>query len=182
MLLNGFGHIGLAGAGSVLGRNHHVIDAHGLAVMVFKRNLGLAVGTEDVHRAVLAHFGKLLRELVCPVNGGGHKGGGFVAGKTKHHALVASTLIFGLFAQHALSDVGRLTANGVDNGAGLPVKAHFRAVVANTLDGFAHNLGQVGVAAGGNFASDNGHAGGHQGFASHVGVSVLGQQGIKNGV
>ena len=43
-------------------------------------------------------------------------------------------------------------------------------------------MGQVSVAAGGDFASDNGHTRGHQGFAGHVGVGVLCQQGIKNGI
>lgn len=71
VLFHRLGHIGLAGAGRVLGRNHHVVDAHGFAVLVLKRNLGLAVGAEDIHRAVLAHFGKLLRELVRPQMGAG---------------------------------------------------------------------------------------------------------------
>ena len=182
MLLHGFDDVGLGGGGGVLGGDHHVVDAHGLAVHVFEGDLGLAVRTEEGHGAVLAHLGQLLGELVGPEDGGGHEGGGLVAGKAEHHALVTGALVFGSGAQHALGDVGGLVVDGGDHGAGVGVEAHVGAGVADLADGLAHHVGQVGVARGGDLAGDDRHAGGHQGLAGHVGVGVLGQQGVQDGV
>lgn len=41
--------------------------------------------------------------------------------------------------------------DGGNNGARLPVKAHFGAVIADFLDGFADDLRQIGIALGADF-------------------------------
>ena len=72
--------------------------------------------------------------------------------------------------------------DGGNNGARLPVKAHFGAVVADFLDGFADDLRQIGIALGADFTGDDGHAGRHEGFASHTGVGILFNQCIEDGI
>ena len=166
----------------MLGGDDHVVDAHGLAVHVFEGHLGLAVGAEEVHDAVLAYAGELEGKLVGPVDGGGHQGGGFVRGEAEHHALVASALIFRVFADNALGDIGGLLVDSGEHGAGLSVEAHFGAGVADILDGLTNDGGEVGVTLGGDLAGDDGHAGGHEGLTGHVGVGILLEQGVEHGI
>ena len=117
-----------------------------------------------------------------PVNGGRHERVGFRAGIAEHHALVAGALVFGIFPKNALGNVRRLVVNAGKHGAGLPVKAHVRAVVAHFLYGLAGNLGQIHIAGSGDFSGYNGHAGCDQGFAGNVRIRVLFQYGIQDGV
>ena len=180
--LHGFDDIGLGSGRGVLRGHDHVVDADRLAVDVFKRNLRLAVGTEEVHQTVLTDLGELLRKLVRPVDGGGHQSGSLVARKPEHHALIAGTLIFRVLTVHALRNVAGLMVDGGNNGARLPVKAHFGAVIADFLDGFADDLRQIGIALGADFTGDDGHAGRHEGFASHTGVGILFNQCIEDGI
>ena len=117
-----------------------------------------------------------------PVDRRRHQRLGLVAGKAEHHALVARALLLGLFPGHALGDVHRLLIHRRNNGAGPPVKTHIGTIVANLLDCVADNGGKVGIGLGGDLPGDEGEAGGDQGFASHVGIRVLGQDGIQDAV
>ena len=87
---------------------------------------------------------------------------------------------FPVLTVHALRNVAGLMVDGGNNGARLPVKAHFGAVVADFLDGFADDLRQIGIALGADFTCDDGHAGRHEGFASHTGAGILFNQCIKD--
>ena len=54
----------LADVGAVLAGNDHRVDAHGLAVVVLHGDLALAVRAQVIQRAVLAHLGQALGQLV----------------------------------------------------------------------------------------------------------------------
>ena len=182
LALHGLDDVGLGSAFSVLRGHDDVVDAHGAAVLVLEGHLRLAVRAEEVDDAFLAHFGEAHGELMGPENGSGHERGCLVAGVAEHHALVAGALILGLFAVHALGDVGGLMVDGGNDGAGAPVEAHLGIVVADVADGAAHDGRQISVSLRGDFAADEGHAGGHERFAGDVRVGVLLEQGVEDGV
>ena len=81
------GHIGI-----VLGRKNDGFETAGLAVLVvFYRNLGLAVRTQILEGAVLADLCQLLGELMRQADGIGHVFVRLVRCVAEHHTLVAGT-------------------------------------------------------------------------------------------
>ena len=106
---------------AVLGRDDDGVDANGLAVDVFDRNLTLAVGAQIVSSPDSADFGEPLGEAVRQLNGQGHQFFGLVAGVAEHQALIA-----GAAGVDAHGDIGRLALNGIQHAAGLAVEADRR--------------------------------------------------------
>jgi len=131
--------------GDLLGmlRGHHdLLHVDGFVVDVADRDLGLAVGAQVGHGAVLAHRRQLLGHALCQVDGHGHERGSLIAGVAEHHALVAGAdLLVGVVARlavlglvalvDALGDVGALVVDGVEHAAGVAVEAVLRAIVAD---------------------------------------------------
>ena len=77
----------------VLRRDHHGVDAVRLAVHVFDRDLGLAVGANPrARRLVAAHPREALRETVRQEDRERHQDVGLAARVAEHHALVACAL------------------------------------------------------------------------------------------
>ena len=103
------------------------------------RDLGLAVGTEEVDLLRLADVGELLRELVRVVDRRRHELGRLVGRVAEHQALVAGALLLveALALGHALRDVGRLLLDRREHRAGLVVEAHRGVGVADVLDRLA---------------------------------------------
>ena len=127
------------------------------------------------------------------VDGGGHEGGGFVAGVAEHHPLVAGAdlvqfLVGDLAALgferviHAEGDIGALAADGGKDRAGVAVEALVAAVVADFLDHLAHEIVEVDKGAGGDLAENHDKAGLGGGFACHAAAGVLLEAGIQDGV
>ena len=73
----------------MLSGNHHGIDAHRYAVIVFYRNLSLSVGIQISHDTVFSHFGKTFGQTVRKIDRHRHQRLRLVAGITEHHTLVA---------------------------------------------------------------------------------------------
>ena len=63
-------HFGAQGFGGnvvvMLRRNHHGVDASGLAVDIFDADLALAVGTQKLELAGAAHFAQLAAPACAP--------------------------------------------------------------------------------------------------------------------
>ena len=176
----------------MLGGDDHRVDALGTVVLVILHgDLGLAVGPEVVHQALLPHLGQAHRQLVGQGQGQGHQLGGLIAGIAEHHALVAGAVVqtvvllalFHLQALvHAHGDVGGLLVDGGDDGAGVAVKAELGPVIADVPHHLAGDLGDVHIAGGGDLAHHMDQAGGHRGLAGHPGLGVLGQDGVQHRV
>ncbi len=169
---------------AVLGGEHYGVDALGLAVYVFHRDLGLGVRTEPGENLVLTKLSELFHQTMRVMNGHGHKFFGLIAGEAEHHALIAGALFLEeAFAfGHALGDIGALFIEGDHDRAGLAVEADGRIGITGTGDGFAHHLLEVDVRLGRDLAGYHHEAGGDQGLASHAALGILFQHRIEDGV
>ena len=100
---------------------------------------------------------------------------GFIAGKTEHQALVAGALIEidALAFIHALRDVLRLLAVLNKNRRGLGVKADRGIGVADALDGFARDFGEIHFRTGGDFTRQHNEIVFDQRFRGDAGAFVL---------
>ena len=78
---------------SVLGRYHNGMDPLGLALLIFNRDLGLAVRPQPGECPGLSGMGESSRQTVGQKNRHGHQGGGIFAGIAEHEPLVSGTLL-----------------------------------------------------------------------------------------
>ena len=143
--------------GGVLGRDHHGVNADGLAVfVVFDSDLCLSVGLEIGNRAVLSDLSEFLCHFMREGDRQGHQLLRLVAGKAEHHALiaradhidfaVAETVLHLVGAVDAHGDVGRLFVDGGDDRAGIAIEARLVAVVTDADDHIAGNFGNIHIA------------------------------------
>jgi hypothetical protein len=177
----------------VLGGHDDGVDGDRPVVLVDDRDLGLAVGTEVGHRAVLAHRRQPAGEPVRQGDGQRHQLGGLVGGVAEHQALVAGPLSLDLVlgraggarlvgGVHALRDVGRLRADGHADAAGRAVEALAGGVVADPEDGVADDRGDVDVAGGRDLTGDVHLTGRDHGLDGHAAGGVLGQHRVQDRV
>ncbi len=194
----------------VLGGDEDLLDLGRLAVDIAHGHLGLAIGTKVLEGPVLADLGEALGETVGQIDWHGHKGRGLVAGISEHHALVTGTHLVDLVLALAvlglkgfvdtLRDVSALLVDGVDDAAGVAVKAVLGAGVANLANGVADDLLDIHICLGTNLAGNDDKArGGHRltrtAEVRRVGrdargrdiaclgkLNLLGKYGVKDGV
>ncbi len=176
----------------MLGRDDYGIHADGnVIIVIFHGNLGFPIRAEIGELAVFPHLGQAARHFVRQRNRQRHQLGGLVAGIAEHHALIARAgcqLGFGVAflaferVVHAERDIGRLLVNGSQDGAGVAVKAVFRAVVADFADNGAHYLGDIDIAVGGNFTHDGNDTGSAGRFAGNAGIGVVFKHRVENRV
>ena len=174
---------------SMLGGDHNGIHADRFVVFIFHRHLGFTIRTQVWQDALLAHLGQPTGQLMSQGNGQRHVFRGLVGGVSEHHTLVAGADLFvvgmvtGLgFVRfiHPLGNIRRLFIDGNQDSAGGPVKAVFGTVITNIDHRLPGNLGDVHVAAGGNFPYNMDLACRHQGFTSHSCIRVFFQDGIQH--
>ena len=175
----------------MLGREDDGVNSHGLArIVILDGDLGLAVGTQVVDKALLSDIGKALCHLVRQADGKRHELGGLIAGIAEHHALVArSVLKLGILAVFHLkrlvnteSDIRRLFVYVGDDTAGIAVKAVLCSVIAYLTDYITGYLGNVDIAVRAYLAHDVDKAGGHGGLAGDTTLGVFFQNCVKDSV
>jgi hypothetical protein len=81
-----------------------------------------------------------------------------------------------------LSDIGRLLFNSDQDVTGLVIETLGRVIVTDLLDGVSDNGLEVDSGGGGDFTKDHDHTGLGSGFTGNLGVGVLGQTGVENGI
>ena len=163
-------------------------DCYRHLVFIFDGDLCLAVRTQIMEGAILAHLGQLFCQLVCQRDRHRHQLWSIVAGKTEHHALVAGAVVLlgavGIFCLqtfvYAQRDVAGLLVDGGDDAAGIAVKAKFCAVIADVTDDLTGNLRDVHIAGGADFSHYHDHAGGNGGFTGYTSVWVLLQNRVEH--
>ena len=156
-----------AHARTVLGRDEHGVEANGHTVFVLDRNLGLAVGTEEVDDALLADLREPLGHAVREPDRHRHQRVGLVARVAEHHSLVAGADLVvrvgvaGALLQRLVDthrDVGRLLVDGDDHAARLAVDAERGVGVADAVDRVAGDARDVEVRLGADLAGDHAQA------------------------
>ena len=178
---------------SVLRGDEHGAQAHGLAVLVVERDLGLAVRAQVGHDVGLAHLGEALGHAVGEPDRQRHEVGRVLAGVAEHHPLVAGALavddvLARLAAAHLfrrvdpLGDVRALLVDRDDDTAGVAVEAVERVVVADRFDDLAGELRDVDVGVRRDLAGHHAKTGREQRLAGHPPARVLGQDGVEDGI
>ena len=166
----------------MLGGDHHGGDPHGLPVLILHADLGLAVRQQPGQRPVPPDLLQPLREANRQGDGQGHQVLGLPAGVAEHHALVPGAGVLLGLVVHALGDVRGLGVQVHADAAGVRVKAHTGLVVADVPDDPAGDGLVVRVGGGGDLAHDVHVVGPGRDLAGHVGLRVLGQDGVQDGV
>lgn len=117
----------------------------------------------------------------------GHQLGRFIAGITKHQALIAGALFRLLLALRGLGIDTLRNVRGLLGNDG--VHKHLVSVehvvvvhVADFANGVAGDLHEVELGARGDLAADNRDVGLHVGFAGDAAVLVLRKAGVQHGV
>ena len=112
----------------------------------------------------------------------GHEHVGFVARVTKHQALIACTLFVIVRIVNALRDIWRLFTNCVYDGTGVTVESAIGVVVANIVNDAAHDIFDIDISLGCDFAGDEHHASFDERLAGDARARVFFEQRVKNGV
>ena len=131
----------------VLGGNHDGVHAHRLPVcVIFDGHLAFGIRTEVGHFLAFAPYvGQHAQDFVAQVEGQRHEVFCFVGGVAEHHALVARTLLHGVFALHAPVDVRALFMDGRQHATAFGFELVFRFGVANAADGAPRDFLQIDI-------------------------------------
>ena len=171
----------------VLGGDDDVGDGDGFAIFIDHGDLGLRIGAEPGDFAALADLGQLTSKAVREHDGRGHEFGGFIGGIAEHEALVAGTLLGGLFALglagvHALGDVGGLLGDDDIDEYFVGMKHVVVVYITDFPDRLAGDADEVELGLRGDFAADDDDIGLHVSLARDAAELVLGEASIQHGV
>ena len=170
----------------MLGRQHDGRHAHRFSVTVHNCQLRFCIGTKRRLSAVFADLSKAAQDRVGVLDRRGHQLGRFVHSIAEHDTLIASALI-PLLTRDALSDMGGLLVQQVQNVTGAPVE--FLLLVPDVLDtitgdavDLTHVFGQFVRVGQANFAPYHNLIGRRECLDGHARQRVLCQKGIKDGI
>ena len=105
-----------------------------------------------------------------------------LASIAEHHALVSGALGHLILANHAAVDIRTLLVDRRNDAAGIRVEAVLGLSVADAGDGLARNLFNIDIGTRGNLAANNHKPGRAKRFAGDLGLRILAQELIKNGI
>ena len=162
----------------VLRRNHHGVDGAGGLTVVSDGHLGFAVRTQIGDDALFSHEFEAFRQAVSIENRCRHEIHRLGAGITKHDSLVARTKFLAL--DDRLVDFFCLVADRHHDSAGIAVKTRRRRVVSDADDHFPHELVDIDIAFGLDFASNVDKPPGSEAFDRNLGVPVLSEYRVQN--
>lgn len=173
--------------GLVLGGDDDGVDADGdhaaVLLLVLDGDLGLTIGAQPLEGSILANVGETLAEAGGEEVGEGHELGGLIGGVAEHDALVTSAdLLDALVEVDALGDIGALLLDGDDDVAGVAVDALVGGGVADVADGGTDDVLEIDLGVGGDLTEDHDHAGLGGGLAGDLGLGVLGEAGVEDGI
>ena len=158
-------------------RNNYGINANRLVSLVLNGHLAFCIGAQPVDGTRFSQIGGFEQKLVGIHNGSWHKLWCFRAGKTKHHSLVACTLLALVFIQtcslNTLIDVGRLGVNHVHNGHGIAVQAKIRVGISDFPCNIAGSLLYINKGVCGNLSTNQNKGGRSKGFTCYVAFWVI---------
>jgi hypothetical protein len=106
-----------------------------------------------------------------------HEFGRLVGGIAEHQSLVAGTA-----GIHAHRNIARLLVNGGEDGTGVVVEPPGGVAVADILNDFANDIGNLDIGLGGDFSGHEGNPSRQNRLAGHAGEFVLGDDGVEDSV
>ncbi len=121
----------------VLRRQHDGLYRHRPIVLVTKRDLTFRIGPEPCQLARLSYLGLALHEPVRIDDRRRHELLGLVARIAEHQALVAGALLFVRRTIDALSDIGGLLGQMIDDLAVMAIETEIIAPISNFADGIS---------------------------------------------
>ena len=169
----------------VLRRNDDGMYTQGTpgSLVVLDRDLRLGIGTQVGHHfAGTADVGQLLEDDVRKNQRSGHHLARLVAGVTEHDALVAGPLLLLGSTHDALVDVGRLLVDGRENAARIAIELILALGVTDPPDDAAGYALHIDIGLGTHLAGDDHQTGGAQRLASDLGIGIVTQKLVENGV
>lgn len=105
-----------------------------------------------------------------------------ISGITEHDTLVTGTVVLQVTVVQTLGDIGRLLLDSDQDVTGLVVETLLRVIVTDLLDGVSDNGLEVNSGLGGDFTEDHDHTSLGGGLTGDLGVGVLGQTSVKDGI
>jgi len=151
--------------------------------LVEDRDLSLTIRADPRASAVLADLSEASTELGSEDVSKGHELLGLISSITEHVTLVTSAnLLGGLVDVDTLGNIGGLLLNSNDDVAGLVVNTLLGVVVADLLEGLAHDSLVVHLSLGSDLTEDHDHASLGASLASDLGVGVLLKASVKDSV
>ena len=179
-------HIGI-----MLRGHNNGIHSYGCIVLIFHCHLCLAIGAQICQCTVFTHLCQSSCQLMGQGNRQGHQLLCFIAGKAEHHALIAGTCIkFAVIRAcfvfqrmvNAQCDIGGLSVDSGQNGAGFAVEAVFCSGVADFCQGFSDDFFNINISLCCNLAHNHNHACCGAGFAGNTGIGVLCQKCVQHAI
>ncbi len=167
----------------VLSREDDSIDAYwqvGLAVILYG-HLALGIRTEVWHwrRLLATDLVELDEEEVAQLEGQWHAVVGLVGSITKHHTLIASTLLLWYATLNATVDVSALCMKGREDAATLAVELVLGLGVADLLDSLANSITQFDVGRGLDLAGNDYLTGSNEGLTSYLALWIPSEKIVK---
>ena len=166
----------------MLGGYNNRVHSYRLAIFIDNRNLRLAVRTQIVQSAILAHFRQTACQSLRQRNRQRHKFRRFVGGITKHHALVTGTngicfieLALAGFQSlvNPLCDIRGLFIQRYQNTTGLAVKAVSGIGITDFFHRVTNDFGNIHIAGRRDFTDHMYLTCSYQCFASYTPLRVL---------
>ena len=165
----------------MLSRHYDSINAlRYIVIRILYGDLTLGVWAKVSHYlAFLTDGCKLLHNNLSQIERYRHIIVGFISSITKHHALVASTLIFILFTAHATVDVIALFMDCSKHTTRVAVKLILTFCITYLFDGLASNGLQVNIYIRANFAHNDHLSCSTKCFYGTMSMVIVSQELIK---
>ena len=171
------GHIRL-----MLGRNYNSFHPCRDSVPVLHGDLGFPIWQQIGQNSLLPHKGKALCQRMGKLNGQRHQVFRFLACVTKHHALISCAVFHRIRLLHTHVDIGGLLMDIHCDLAGVCVKAIAVLHIPDIPNHLPGNSGIVHTGSRGDLAENVDPVGNGSYFAGYMGMGIVFQKGIQNGI
>ena len=175
------------------GQDNRIQAERFTGLVILNRNLSLAIRSEIGQRAVFADLCQLQGQLVGQRNRIRHIFLCLIIRITEHHALVSGSDCINIRVRHGIffrfqrlinaqRDICRLFIQRCYHRAGFRVKSIFTACISDLRNRVAHDLLNIHIRLGGNFAHNHDHTCCRTGLTSHAAHWVLCNEGVQDRV
>ena len=165
----------------VLSTYYYSVDANRLVglVIILNRHLTLSIRTKIRDNTTLAQGSEFAQQHVCKVKRERHIVKSLVAGITKHHALIAGSLVLLAFAVHTTVDVATLLMYCREHTARVAIKLVLALSITYLIYDTTSHLHQVDVGLTLYLTCNYHLTSGNESFTCHATVGIKSQKMIE---